>query len=183
MTEEIQTLERQIEELKEKLAEARHAAPRQEVSDHSFDTSDGPARLSGLFGDRDELIVVHNMGKNCPYCTLWADGLNGMTRHFENRAGFVVVSPDAPAVQKEFADSRGWTFRMASDSSKEFTTAMGYWNEKDGWWPGVSTFVREGDKIYRTGKAIFGPGDDFCAIWPIMDLLGGAKDWEPKYTY
>ena len=72
---------------------------------------------------------------------------------------------------------------MVSDESKEFTTAMGYWSEADGSWPAVSAFVLEDGKIYRTGKAVFGPGDDFCPIWPMMDLFGGAKGWEPKDTY
>ncbi|MBS1714367.1 MAG: DUF899 family protein [Armatimonadetes bacterium] len=180
MTPEIQELERRLLELKENLQKARQAAPRQEVGDASFATLDGDVRLDELFGDKDELWTVHNMGQSCPYCTLWADGLNGSVRHLEDRAAFVVVSPDSPAEQRAFAESRGWTFRMVSDRDRTFTSDMGYWNEKDGWWPGVSAFVREGGKIYRTGTAVFGPGDDFCPIWPMMDLMGGDKGWEPR---
>lgn len=183
MTTEIESLERQIETLKERLAELRHNAPREEVADFEFESLVGGQNLSDLFSDKDELIVIHNMGKSCPYCTLWADGLNGQTRHYENRAAFVVCTPDALEVQAEFAKSRGWDFRMVRDSTKDFSTAMGFWSNELGWYPGASAFVREGDKIYRTGKVIFGPGDDFCGIWPMMDLLGGAKGWEPKYTY
>jgi len=30
----------------------------------------------------------------------------------------------------------------------------------------------------------FNPGDDFCALWHIFDLLpGGAGDWQAKYRY
>ena len=183
MTEQIKSLEQQIEKLKEELATARQNAPREAVDDFEFQTSDGPVQLSALFGEKDELIVVHNMGKNCSYCTLWADGLNGHTKHYEDRAAFVVCTPDSIEVQKEFADSRGWKFRMVSDDSKAFSKAVGFWTEDSGWWPGSSTFVREDGKMYRTGSVIFGPGDDFCGIWPMMDLLGGPKGWEPKTTY
>jgi hypothetical protein len=32
--------------------------------------------------------------------------------------------------------------------------------------------------------ASFEPGDDFCALWHILDLLaGGAGDWAPKFSY
>ena len=40
------------------------------------------------------------MGRGCSYCTLWADGFNGLRHHFEDRAAFVVVSPDTPEQQK-----------------------------------------------------------------------------------
>ena len=183
MTSDIESLETQIMELKEKLAKARHNAPREEVKDYTFATLDGPVKLSELFGDRDELVLIHNMGRSCPYCTLWADGLNGQFRHYDNRSAFVVVSPDSPDLQKEFGSSRGWNFKMVSDGDRAFSSDMGFWSEKDGWWPGVSAFVKDGGKIYRTGTAVFGPGDDFCPIWPIQDLLGGPKGWEPKYTY
>ena len=52
-------------------------------------------------------------------------------------------------------------------------------------WPGVSTFHRSADSsIIRIATANFGPGDNFCAIWHIFDMLkDGAAGWEPKYTY
>ncbi|MBS1724846.1 MAG: DUF899 family protein [Armatimonadetes bacterium] len=180
MTPEIEAMEKQIEELKERLAQARREAPREEVSDFAFQTLAGPVKLSELFGDKDDLLVVHNMGKSCPYCTLWADGINGHLRHYEERTALVVVNGNPPEIQDAFAKGRGWKFRMANDPDKSFTAAMGYWNERDGWWPGVSGFTKIGGKIYRTGKAVFGPGDDYCPIWPMMDLIGGDKGWEPS---
>jgi len=180
MTPEVQELEKRLLEVKEELQKARRQVPRQEVEDYTFATLDGDVALADLFGDKDEMWLVHNMGQSCPYCTLWADGLNGSTRHLEDRAAFVVVSPDSPEKQKSFAESRGWTFRTVSDRDRKFTTDMGYWNADDGFWPGVSAFVKEGGKVYRTGTAVFGPGDDFCAVWPMMDLMGGDKGWEPK---
>ena len=183
MTEEIQNLEAKLEELKAELCAARHNAPRQEVHDFGFTTLNGPITLSEMFGQSSELILIHNMGQSCSYCTLWADGLNGFTKPFEDRCAFFVVSPDSPEVQRDFGAKRDWKFKMASDASKEFSKAMGYWSESDGAGAGVSTFIKEDGKIYRTGTAEFGPGDEFCSVWPIMDLLGGPKGWEPKFDY
>lgn len=184
-THEIEDLTRQIMELKKRLQEAQQGYPNEVVGDYTFRTWDGgTAKLSDLFGDRNDLLLVHNMGKACAYCTLWADGLNGLVRPLQDRAAFVVVSPDAPDVQRDFAHSRGWNFRMVS-CDKRFASDMGFWKEGEGYWPGVSAFVKVPDgTIRRTGKSFFGPGDDFCAVWPLFDLLeGGAGDWEPKYDY
>jgi hypothetical protein len=50
--------------------------------------------------------------------------------------------------------------------------------------PGISVFRRDGKRILRVSDATFEPGDDFCALWHILDLLpGGAGDWAPKFSY
>ena len=153
-----------------------------DVSQHEFETPDGTVTLLDLFGDKEDLILVHNMGARCTYCTLWADGFNGVVDHLENRAAFVVVSPDEPDAQARFAESRGWRFRMVSDQS-EFTEAMGY-KTGDMVTPGFSAFRRDGDVVRRVGHSPFGPGDQYSGIWHLFDMLdGGAKDWQPKLRY
>ncbi len=181
MTPHIRDLETKLEALKQELASARQQADPQPVSDYTFKTSTGDTSLLQLFGDKQELLVIHNMGKSCNYCTMWADVLHGQLRHIERRAGIVVCSPDAPEVQQEHAKNRGWTIKMVSDRGGDFTTDMGFKTEKEGYWPGVSAFHKnEDDSVSRTGTAIFGPGDDFCPPWHFFDLLtGGSKDWEP----
>jgi predicted dithiol-disulfide oxidoreductase (DUF899 family) len=182
--EEIAALEKEVVSAKEKLTEARRRKPHQEVSDYDLVTSDGvPVKLSELFGDKEDLIVVHNMGTGCAYCTLWADGFIGFTPHLSDRAAFVVVSPDKPEVQKNFAGKRGWNFRMVSTHDSEFNRDMGY-QKGDDPWPGVSTFKKIDGKIYRIADTSFGPGDEFCSLWSLLDLLAdGVNNWEPKYFY
>ncbi len=181
---EIEKMEEELVEKQEKLAEMKRELPAQQVQDYTLASAMGPVRLSELFQGKPDLIVIHNMGKGCAYCTLWADGLNGVYPHLENRAGFVVVSPDPPEVQREFAESRGWKFRMASGQGSTFIEDMGYRSEK-GWKPGVSSFWRDRNgKIARIAKAPFGPGDPFCAVWHLFALLkDGPGDWRPKYRY
>lgn len=182
MTSRIQELEAQIEQLKQELSKARRETKPERVSDYTFQSSEGDISLSKLFGERQDLLVIHNMGKSCNYCTMWADLLPCQLRHLERRAAVVVISPDAPETQRAFAAERGWTMRMVSDQGGQFTPDMGFKTDTDGYWPGVSAFHKESDgTIVRTGKAVFGPGDDFCPPWHFFDLLqGGAGDWEPN---
>ncbi len=72
---EIDELSRQIEALKVKLTEARRRRPQEPVADQTLLGADGvPVSLAALFGDKDDLIVVHNMGRGCAYCTMWTRG-------------------------------------------------------------------------------------------------------------
>jgi len=165
---------RQIAAIREKMRETLATVEPQKVEDYAFDTVDGDVRLSELFGDHDDLIVIHNMGVACSYCTMWADGYNGIHQHVISRAGFVVSSPDRPAVQKKFAESRGWKFPMVSHAQSSFAADMGYVSATGGWLPGVSVFRRDGDSITRVSDTGFSPGDDFCSLWHFFDMLPGG---------
>lgn len=175
---------RQIAELREKIREARAAAGPEEVQDYVQATPDGPVRLSELFGDKRDLIVIHNMGASCPYCTLWADGFNGVYAHLADRAGFVISTPDPPSAQKAFAAGRGWIFPMVSHAGTTFAADMGYCGEDGRLRPGVSVFRRDADRLLRVADAGLKPGDDFCSVWHFFDLLPeGAAGWRPGYSY
>ncbi|HVP06628.1 MAG TPA: DUF899 family protein [Candidatus Acidoferrum sp.] len=183
---QVERLERDLLKSKKQLARLRQSIPPREVGEYAFTTfSGGKVKLSKLFGSSSELTVVHNMGKSCPYCTMWADGFNGVYQHLENRAPFVVISPDEHRIQKKFAQGRGWKFKMVSAHGTSFFKDMGFENKSGHPQPGVSTFRRDGDgRMYQVSKTSFGPGDDFCSVWHFLDLLpNGKAGWEPKYKY
>lgn len=173
----------QIAAIREKMRAAQAAVEPEEVRDYELSGPQGKVRLSALFGDKDTLFVIHNMGAGCPYCTLWADGFNGVFDHLRNRAAFVVSSPDAPDKQRKFASGRGWRFPIVSHQGTTFAADMGYMAEGRPA-PGVSVFKRKGDKIVRVADTSFGPGDDFAGIWHLFDLLPeGADGWSPRFSY
>jgi predicted dithiol-disulfide oxidoreductase (DUF899 family) len=183
---QIDELEYQLQDIKQKLAELRRQRPREEIGDYQLLDSEGrEARLSSLFGDQSSLILVHNMGRNCSYCTMWADGFNGLLPHLESRAAFALTSSDKPEAQKEFVQSRGWNFPVYSTAGTSFIADMGFDDEKEGLMPGVSVFTKETNgKMYRVSRAEFGPGDDFCAVWHFFDLLPeGIDGWQPQLSY
>ena len=170
---------RQIAAIREKMRDTLADVEPQAVDDYTFATLDGTVHLSDFFGEHDDLIVIHNMGATCSYCTLWADGYNGIHRHVVTRAGFMVTSPDHPSAQKKLAQSRGWTFPMVSHVGSSFAKDMGYVSAKGGWLPGASVFRREHDTIVRVSDTGFSPGDDFCSLWHFFDLLPGGAGERP----
>ncbi|MEX2217728.1 MAG: DUF899 family protein [Phycisphaerales bacterium] len=186
MNSEVESLQRKIVELRKQVVEARRRVPPTAIADYELkDAAGSPVRLSDLFGAKPDLMVIHNMGRRCPYCTLWADGLNGVAEHLADRAAFVLTSPDDPRTMREFAASRGWRFRTVSIQGTTFANDLGFEPEPGKFWPGVSTFRKEADgTIARIAHDHFGPGDDYCAVWHLLELLqGGPSGWEPKYSY
>lgn len=175
---------REIADLRQKMRTAQTQVDPETVTDYVFASSTGPIRLSALFETHDELMVVHNMGRACASCTLWADGYNGIHAHVVSRAAFVVSSPDSPDVQQAFAASRGWKFPMVSHHGTSFAADMGYGSESGGWRPGISVFRRQGISLTRVSDAPWSPGDDFCTLWHFFDLLpAGAAAWKPQFSY
>lgn len=187
-TSSIQQLETEIREKKAELLALKRAMPPEEIKDYTLQTTDGNAvKLSALFGDSDELLVIHNMGKACTYCTMWADGFRGITEVMGDRMPWVLTSPDEPAILKMFGESRGWNFKTLSHAGTDFAFDLGFERRADGkrdYDPGVSALIMQDGKMYRVGKDAFGPGDDYNVVWHFMDLFpNGVNGWTPKYIY
>lgn len=186
---EIAAAQEELGKAQQKLAKLRRQLPHELVQDYELASAEGPVRLSEMFGDKDDLILVHNMGAGCPYCTMWADEFNGVLHHLQSKAAFVVVSPNNPKVQQNLARKRGWRFPMYSAEGSEFIKDMGFQQEDQdymsGYQPGVSVFHRNGDgTIVRVSKDAFGPGDLYCGVWHLFDLLpDGPGDWGPRFDY
>jgi predicted dithiol-disulfide oxidoreductase (DUF899 family) len=183
---QLRQVEAEMMKQKSRLAKLRKALPLLEVKDYELHDSSGKeTSLSRLFGKKKELILVHNMGTSCPYCTLWADGFNGMLQHLENRAAFAVESPDSPKVQGRFRKSRGWKFQMVSSAGTLFRKDSGFETREGDPQPGVTVFVKDAKgKLFRASSSYFGPGDNFCSLWDLFDLLPkGSDDWQARLKY
>lgn len=184
MADRIQEIQIEIMKLKQTLAQEIADRAPEPVEDWELMNLDGSAvKLSELFGDKSELLVIHNMGKGCNYCSLWGDAMIGIVPHLQQRCSFVLSSNDPAEVIQDFRELRGWDYPCVSSNGSGFAKAMGYMNDKGGPLPGVSAFHRLDDgSIVRTGHASFGPGDDFCGVWPMLDLIkNGQSGWEPSH--
>lgn len=180
---ELQQAEKELFELTQKVSKLRKDSKPTPVKNYVFKTPEGDVSLLNLFGDKDILFLVHNMGQGCRYCTLWADGLNGFVSHLESQFAVALVSKDSPQMQRTFANSRNWRFKMAShggsEYAKEQTVMAGESNM-----PGLVCYIKQGSQIFRKNAVIFGPGDEFCSIWNILGLAGiGEEQWTPQYNY
>jgi predicted dithiol-disulfide oxidoreductase (DUF899 family) len=178
------SLRDKIQDLRAEMRAVTAAIEPQPVDDHVFETLSGSTTLSALFEGHDDLIVIHNMGSTCAYCTMWADGYSGLYPHLRQRAAFVVASPDTPRTQAKFAASRGWRFPMVSDKAAAFAARMGYATEEGRCLPGISIFRQRGKQIVRVNDAASRPHDDFCAVWHLFDLLPtGTERFAPSLSH
>ena len=159
------------------------AAPASPVEDYNVSLPDGSqVKLSSLFGDFDEMLLIHNMGSGCSYCTLWADGFNAFWPYLKTKCAFVLTSPDPIHKMAQFVGSHGWEFPCVSIDGTSLVKDFGF-DAQWGTWPGVTVVKKNEDgTMTRHAQSYFGPGDNFCAIWHFIDLLPGGKgEWEPNY--
>ena len=181
--EEIAALSGQIFELTNRLHELQKAHSAGPVPNYTFETQNGASTLLDLFGDQDTLMLIHNMGQGCRWCTVWGDGFNGFLPHLESAMSVVLVSKDAPAIQRRFANSRGWRFRLASHGGGDYIQEQSAQAGVDNM-PGVVVYERDGDTITRKNSAVFGPGDLYCSLWHLLALAGlGEPAFTPQFNY
>ena len=183
MARSILELEMKIMEMTAELRRLQRELPGQIVSNYDFDTVDGKRTLHDFFAGQKKLLVIHNMGQACRYCTLWGDGINPYVSHLETVMSVIMVSKDAPDVQRKFANSRQWRMRMASHGGgvymKEQVAADGMGNM-----PGAVVYELVEGEIHRKASTYFGPGDLYCPQWHFLGLAGiDIGDWTPQYNY
>jgi len=179
----IRELEEQIFALTAELHELRRQEPGEAVDDYTFATVDGERSLSDLFGDKSQLLMIHNMGQGCRYCTLWADGFNGLLPHLESALAVVLVSKDDPELQRRFANSRGWRFRLASHGGGAYMREQVAEAEFDNM-PGAAVYEKSDGRILRKNSCVFGPGDLYCSQWNLLALAGLSEaQWTPQFSY
>ena len=180
---EISELEQQIFDLTARLNELRKLNTGSVVRNYTFATLQGETSMLDMFGDHQQLLLIHNMGQGCRYCTLWADGFNGFLKHLESVMSVVLVSKDAPELQRQFANSRDWRFRLASHGGGDYIREQSVSKGEDNM-PGAVVYERDGNKIARKNDCVFGPGDIYCSMWSLLALAGrGETDWTPQYAY
>ncbi len=182
MSDEIAELEMQLYELTNKLNSLKRKTEGTEVPNYTFDTLQGATSLLDCFGDKEKLLVIHNMGQGCRYCTLWGDEINGVLAHLESAMSVLLVSKDSPELQRKFANARGWRFRLASHGGGQYIDEQGL--QGGGNMPGAVVYDKQGDKILRKNTAVFGPGDLYCSAWNLLGLGGFTEEeWTPQFNY
>ena len=180
---EAEKLEYEIFEKTQQLAELRRKDAPVKVPNYAFETATGTTSLKDLFAGRDRMLVIHNMGQACRYCTLWADGINGALPHLEDAMAVLLVSKDPPDIQQRMAADRRWRFRIASHGGGEYMTEQCAMGEHANM-PGATVYELSGDEVHRRARTFFGPGDLYCPVWHFLALAGvAAQDWTPQYHY
>jgi predicted dithiol-disulfide oxidoreductase (DUF899 family) len=119
--------EKEFNRLRDELSRQRRELPWEKVEkEYVFDGPSGPETLSGLFGDRTQLVVYHFMfhpdgNEGCRHCSFWADSFNGIDVHLRHRdVSFLAISRAPLAKIEAFKKRMGWSFKWLSSFRNEF---------------------------------------------------------------
>jgi len=193
--------EKEFTRLRDDLSQQRRELPWERVEkDYVFEGEHGKETLADLFGKHSQLIVYHFMyGPDweigCPSCSFWADNFNGIIPHLNQRdVSFVAVSRGPLAKLQAQARQFGWNFKWVSSAGSDFNTDYGvsfspeaiargeafynYGTQKvDGEErPGVSAFIRQGDKIFHTYSTYARGVDMFNTAYHYLDVAPKGRD-------
>jgi predicted dithiol-disulfide oxidoreductase (DUF899 family) len=197
LVEEIE-LRRNIERV---AAQRRALPPGGELPlDFELISESGPVPFSGLFGDRDTLMVYSMMyGPQrklpCPSCTAFLSAWNGVAVNLRELCAMAVTARSPIERLTAYKRQRGFeNLIFFSDQSGDYTRT--YVNEKDEDVPGFSVFTRRdgGMRHFYSGEfsgAMADPGQDprgapdLDPLWLMLDLTpaGRGVDWYPALDY
>jgi predicted dithiol-disulfide oxidoreductase (DUF899 family) len=186
---ELLVKEKEATRARDELAAERRRQPMVLIDkDYVFEGSDGEASLLDLFEGRRQLIVYHFMfapgvegwpDAGCPGCSMVVDQVGHVAHLHARDTSFALVSR-APLAQIEpYRERMGWTLPWFSSAGSDFNVDFGV-SRDDGETFGLSVFLRDGDRVFRSyftsGRGVEALG----SIWTFLDLtpLGRQEDWE-----
>jgi predicted dithiol-disulfide oxidoreductase (DUF899 family) len=144
-----------------------------------FATPTGQKTLLDLFDGREQLVIYQFMDRGpdqfCPGCTAFTNNVTDLGDLAEAGVTWVTVS-NMPLQQIEaYKAQMGWTLPFVSSHGTSFA-------DDSGAGPGfmLSTFLRDGEHVYRTYSTTARGVDRLLFIHNILDLCayGRQEDWE-----
>ncbi|MBV9875906.1 MAG: DUF899 domain-containing protein [Verrucomicrobia bacterium] len=181
-------------------AEKRHLPWVKVEKDYIFDGPNGKEALTGLFGNKTQLLVYHFMfgpdwEQGCPTCSIVADNIDPNVIHLENRDVALAVVSRAPVAKIEaFKKRMGWHFKWVSSVANEFNHDYGvsftaeeiakgkFYNYGTGDFPseeaaGISVFAKDSaGTIFHTYSS-YARGPEFLiGAYNYLDLVPKGRD-------
>ncbi len=145
--------------------------------EHRFTGADGPAGLLDVFDGRRQLVVYHFMHVPdgwCEGCCMFVDTVGRLEHLHARDTSFAAVSQTPWERLAAHRERMGWRVPFYSSAGTTFDADCGF----DAF--GISVFLREGDRVFRTygttGRAADGLGNH----WSLLDLtpFGRQETWE-----
>ena len=207
--------EKAFQRARDELAQQRRELPWRRIhTNYEFATEDGPRSLAQLFGDASQLIVYHFMfhpdwDAGCKSCSFWADSYDGAVTHLKARDVALVAISRAPLDKLlDYRDRMGWSFPWVSSAESTFNFDFGvsftpeqiesgdtsYNFRADAVTieelPGISVFVRDGDKVFHTYSTYARGLDPYNSTYQLLDIapygrneadLPDPQDWVRRH--
>jgi predicted dithiol-disulfide oxidoreductase (DUF899 family) len=128
-----------------------------------------------------------NAEQGCSGCSMVADQIPHLAHLHARDTSFVLVSRAPLATIEPFRRRMGWTLPWYSSFDSDFNVDFGVSPEtprvgeyQDGEIFGLSVFLRDGDRVYRTyftnGRGV----EHLGTVWTLLDVtpFGRQEDWE-----
>jgi len=174
--------EKELTRAQDAVAARRRRLPMVRFSnDYVFDSPSGPKTLLDLFEGCTQLILYQFMDRGpdeyCPGCTWFTNNVptTGLAGLAKNDVAWATVSNMPLAQITEYKALRGWTLPFYSSHGTTFSDDCGAG-------PGflLSTFVRDGDDVFRTYSTTARGVDRLVFANSMLDLVvyGRQEDWE-----
>jgi predicted dithiol-disulfide oxidoreductase (DUF899 family) len=156
--------------------------------DYDFEGPDGKASLLDVFEGRRQLLLYHFMfapdvegwpSAGCDGCSMFVDQIGHLAHLHARDTSFVLVSRASLPQIERYKRRMGWHVPWYSSSGSDFNVDFGVTRD-DGETFGLSVFLRDGERVYRTyftsGRGVEALG----SVWTFLDLtpLGRQETWE-----
>ena len=193
-------LEKEATRQRDVLSVERRRLPMVEIEkDYRFHGPDGEVGLLDMFDGRAQLIVRHFMfdpsrDEGCPHCSFAADNIGHLAHMHARDTSLVVVSRAPLAKIESFQRRMGWAFPWYSSHDSDFnydfhvtldeSVAPVEYNYRDkatlerrglpwftnGEQPGVSVFLRDGNRVFHTYSTYARGNDLQLGTYNYLDL-------------
>jgi predicted dithiol-disulfide oxidoreductase (DUF899 family) len=183
--------EKELTHARDALAAQRRRLPMTEVKKtYIFEGPDGNVSLSDLFGGCRQLLLYHFMfapGVNgwpsagCPGCSMFTDNIGQFTPvHLKARGISLALVSRAPITNIEaYRNRMGWQHRWVSSARNSFNADFGI-TTSAGEGHGLSVFLRDEDKIFRTYFTSARGTEMLGNVWGFLEAtpFGRQETWE-----
>jgi predicted dithiol-disulfide oxidoreductase (DUF899 family) len=191
--EQLRVQEKQATRAQDALAAERRRLPMVEIAkDYVFDGPEGKASLLVLFEERRQLLVYHfmfgpNQDEGCDGCSMFVDQIGHLAHLHARDTSFALVSRAPLQKIEPYRKRMGWTIPWFSSFDSDFNVDFGLSPEtpqagtyQDGETFGLSVFVRDGDRVFRTYFTNRRGVEALGSVWTFLDLtpFGRQEEWE-----
>jgi predicted dithiol-disulfide oxidoreductase (DUF899 family) len=172
------------------LAAERRRQPMTEITkDYVFEGPDGKATLLDMFEGRRQLILYHFMfgpgasgwpDAGCDGCSMFVDQIVHLAHLHARDTSFVLVSRAPLANIEPYRKRMGWDIPWFSSAGSDFNDDFGVTRDGRETTFGLSVFIRDGDRVFRTYFTSRRGAEALGSVWTFLDLtpLGRQEDWE-----
>lgn len=171
------------------LAAERRRLPMVKIEkNYVFDFPKGKVTLLDLFEGHRQLIIYHFMfapdvggwpDAGCPGCSMFVDQIANLAHLRTRNTSFSLVSRAPLENIERYRKRMGWNIPWVSSAGNDFNRDFGVTTD-DGETFGLSVFVQDADKVYRTYFTNSRGIEMLGSVWSFLDLtpLGRQEDWE-----